>query len=164
MRGVEAMAEGKAKDAYALLHQPRHRLSRTRPRRALLAPCAAAAAGDVDDALARPALDAATAVAQFVADLDRAELHERLGRHADAETGFKALLAVGDESGIVTHAYGGFLERRGRWADAAALYKARAGARPRRRRRRGRRWPGPPSAARAPPLGRRSARARPRRC
>jgi tetratricopeptide (TPR) repeat protein len=31
----------------------------------------------------------------------------------------------GDESGIITRAYGGFLERRGRWADAAALYKNR---------------------------------------
>jgi tetratricopeptide (TPR) repeat protein len=31
----------------------------------------------------------------------------------------------GDESGIITHVYGASLERRGRWADAAALYKGR---------------------------------------
>lgn len=123
VRGVEAMAEGKDKDAYGFFTTP----DMTYPQKTaalLLSPFAAAGAHDDAQALARPALDA-DALAQFVADLDRAELQERLGRQAAAEAGFKALMQGGDESGIVTRAYGGFLERRGRWADAAALYKDR---------------------------------------
>jgi tetratricopeptide (TPR) repeat protein len=123
VRGVEAMTEGKDKAAYGFLTSPG--LSYP-PRTAaqLLAPYAAAGANDDAHALARPELDA-DAIAQFVADLDRAELQERLGRRAEAEAGFKTLMQSGDESGIVTHDYGAFLERRGRSADAAALYKAR---------------------------------------
>jgi tetratricopeptide (TPR) repeat protein len=123
VRGVEALTEGKDKDAYGFFASP----DMTYPQKTaalLLAPFAAAGAHDDAQALARPALDA-DAVAQFVADLDRAGLQERLGRQAAAEAGFKALMQGGDESGIITRAYGGFLERRGRWADAAALYKDR---------------------------------------
>ena len=35
------------------------------------------------------------------------------------------MLASGDDSGLITSAYAGFLERHGRWDDAAALYRAR---------------------------------------
>jgi len=123
VRGVEAMTEGKDKAAYAFFTSPD--LSYP-PRTAaqLLAPYAAAGANDDAHALARPALDI-DPIAQFVADLDRAGLQERLGRRAEAEAGYKALLQSGDESGIITHDYGAFLERHGRAADAAALYKAR---------------------------------------
>jgi tetratricopeptide (TPR) repeat protein len=123
VRGVEAMTEGKDKEAYGLFTSPDMGYP---PRTAamLLAPYAAAGASDDADALARPAEDA-DAISQFVADLDRAELQERLGRRSEAEAGFKALMQSGDESGIVTRAYVAFLERRGRWADAAVLYKAR---------------------------------------
>ncbi len=123
VRGVEAMTEGKAKDAYGFFTSPDIGYP-SKTAALLLAPYAAAAANDATDALARPVLDV-DPIAQFVADLDRAELQDRLGRHADAEAGFKALMQSGDESGIITHIYGASLERRGRWADAAALYKGR---------------------------------------
>ncbi len=123
VQGVEAMSEGKPKAAYVLFTSPDMSYP---PRTAaqLLAPYAAAGAGDDAHALVRPPLDA-DPISQFVADLDRAGLQERLGHPAEAEAGFKALMQSGDESGIVTHAYAGFLERHGRYPDAAALYKTR---------------------------------------
>ena len=123
VRGVEAMTEGKHKAAYGFFTNPDMAFP---PKTAaqLLAPYAAAGANDDAAALARPAMDV-DAISQFVADLDRAGLQERLGRRAEAEAGYKALMQSGDESGIVTHAYAAFLERRGRFADAAALYKTR---------------------------------------
>ena len=122
-RGVEAMAEGKHQAAYGFFTSPDMSYP---PKTAalLLAPYAAAGANDAAHAMARPALDA-DGIAQFVADLDRAELQERFGRRAEAEVIFKTLMQSGDESGIVTHDYGAFLERRGRFADAVALYQAR---------------------------------------
>ena len=123
VRGVEALASGKPKDAYALLSGP----DAGYPHRAiasLLAPFAAAAAGDAAHALSRPQMNG-DGIAQFVADLDQAELDERFGRHADAERAFKALLDAGDQSGLITVSYGAFLERRGRWSEAQALYHDR---------------------------------------
>ena len=128
VRGVEAMAEGKAKEAYGFLVSPDLGYP---PKTAalLLAPFAAAAADDAAHALERPTLDA-DGVSQFVADIDRAELQERLGHRAEAESAFKALMQSGDETGLVARAYGAFLERRGRWADAAALYQGRLARKP----------------------------------
>ena len=123
VRGVEAMAVGKNKDAYALFSGPDAGF----PHRAmaqLLAPFAAAGAGDAVHATARPQMGA-DGVGQFVADLDQALLEERLGRLDDADAAFKTLLQDGDESGLVTVSYGAFLERRGRWKDAQALYRDR---------------------------------------
>jgi hypothetical protein len=116
VQGVEAMAQGRNKDAYALFSGsgvvfPHRTMAQ------LLAPFAAAGAGDADHAAAPPDVGG-DAVGQFVGDLDRAQLDERLGRAADADTAFKALLGAGDESGLVTASYGAFLERRGRWPDA----------------------------------------------
>ncbi|HEY2707153.1 MAG TPA: tetratricopeptide repeat protein [Caulobacteraceae bacterium] len=123
VRGVEALAEGKPKDAYAQLSGPEagfpHKGIAT-----LLAPFAAAGAGDAAHALARPDMDG-DGVGQFVADLDQAELYERLGKPAQAEAAFKTLMQGGDQSGLITVSYGAFLERRGRWADAQALYRER---------------------------------------
>ena len=123
VQGVEAMAQGKNKDAYALLSGPGVGF----PHRAmaqLLAPFAAAGAGDAAHAVARPEMGG-DPVGQFVADLDQAQLDERLGKADDADAAFKTLLGGGDESGLVTISYGGFLERRGRWADAQKLYRDR---------------------------------------
>jgi len=122
VRGVEAMAEGKDKAAYALLTDPALEYP---PKAAaqLLAPYAAAGAHDAANALAEPAVD--DRVAQFVGEIDRAGLLERFGHAAEADAAYKAMMQSGDETGIVTRAYGAFLERRGRWADAGALYKAR---------------------------------------
>jgi len=126
VRGVEAMASGKDKDAYALLSGPDAGF----PHKAmcqLLAPFAAAGAGDSANATAHPDMGG-DSVAQFVADLDQAELDERLGKSADAQAAYKSLLAAGDESGLVTISYGAFLERRGRDGDAAKLYRDRLAA------------------------------------
>ena len=90
----------------------------------LLAPFAAAGAGDTVHATARPQMGG-DGVGQFVADLDQALLDERLGKQGDADAAFKALLNDGDESGLVTVSYGAFLERRGRWRDAQMLYRDR---------------------------------------
>jgi tetratricopeptide (TPR) repeat protein len=128
VRGVEAMADGDDKAAYALLNGPDIDFP---PKTAamLLSPFAAAGAGDATDALARPDFDGDN-VAQFVAELDRAELLERLGKLPDAEATLKALVATGDESGLVTTTYGAFMERHARWADAVALYHTRLARNP----------------------------------
>jgi tetratricopeptide (TPR) repeat protein len=123
VRGVEAAAEGKDKAAYALLATddmgyPYRMVAH------LVAPYAAAAAGDAADAVARPSLGG-DAIGQFIGDLDQAELEARLGQPKAAETAYKALMQNGDPSGLVTAAYGAFLERRGRAKEAAALYQTR---------------------------------------
>jgi tetratricopeptide (TPR) repeat protein len=123
VRGVEAMANGRNQDAYALLSGPDAGF----PHKAmaqLLAPFAAAGAGDLAHATARPQMGG-DGVGQFVADLDQALLDERLGRQDDADAAYKVLLGDGDESGLVTVSYGAFLERRGRWKDAQKLYRDR---------------------------------------
>lgn len=123
VRGVEAMAAGRDKDAYLLLSGPEAGY----PHKAmaqLLAPFAAAGSGDAAHATAHPDMGG-DSVGQFVADLDQAELDERLGKPGEAEADYKALLSDGDESGLVAVSYGAFLERRGRWGDAAKLYRDR---------------------------------------
>ena len=123
VRGVEAMANGKYQDAYALLSGPDVGFPHKGIAQ-LLAPFAAAGAGDALHATARPDMGG-DGVGQFVADLDRALLDERLGKQGDADAAYKALLNDGDESGLVTVSYGAFLERRGRWKDAETLYRGR---------------------------------------
>jgi tetratricopeptide (TPR) repeat protein len=117
------MAEGKPKAAYALLATdemgyPYRTVAR------LVAPYAAAGSADAADAVTRPALDG-DAIGQFIGDLDQAGLEARLGKPHDAEVAYKALMQNGDPSGMVTAAYGAFLERQGRANEAAALYQAR---------------------------------------
>ena len=123
VRSVEAMADGKYQDADALMSGP----DVGYPHKAiaqLLAPFAAAGAGDAVHATARPNMGG-DGVGQFVADLDRTLLDERLGKQDDADATFKTLMNDGDESGLVTVSYGAFLERRGRWRDAQTLYRDR---------------------------------------
>jgi tetratricopeptide (TPR) repeat protein len=123
VRGVEAMAEGKNKDAYALLTGPDMGYPFGTVA-LLLAPFAAAGAGDAAAATARPDVGG-DGVDQFVADLDEAQLDERTGHRSAAEVTYKAMLATGDDSGLITAAFAGFLERRGRWDEAAALFRDR---------------------------------------
>lgn len=123
VRGVEAMAEGKDVKAYAILTGPDMGYP-FETAAMLLAPFAAAGAGDAAHALARPDLDG-DAIPQLIADLDQAELEERLGKGEAAEASFKAITAGGDASGLATEDYGAYLERRGRWGEAQALFKAR---------------------------------------
>jgi tetratricopeptide (TPR) repeat protein len=122
VRGVEAMAQDNDKQAYALLGGP----DTGYPHKAaavLLAAWAAAGAGDQADATARSDF-ANDAVSQFASDLDLAELLERFGKDADAESSFKAMLSNVDADGMVSAAYGAFLERHHRRPEAAALYQA----------------------------------------
>ena len=111
-----ALADGKGRAAFALL-----KTSATGEHwaaAALLRPWAALAAGDDATALEQPDLSDDRAVEVF-AELNRARVLERLGRTADADAAFSAIQARG---GVFALAYGGFLERHGRRADAIALY------------------------------------------
>jgi tetratricopeptide (TPR) repeat protein len=128
VRGVEALAQGKNKVAYTFFQDPRLEFP---PKTAaqLLAPFAAAGAGDRANATTRPDFDGDN-VAQFVAELDRAQLLERLGQPKDAEAAYKALIAAGDDGGLVGSAYAGFLERQGRWSEAGAIFRARLARNP----------------------------------
>jgi tetratricopeptide (TPR) repeat protein len=120
-RGVEALAQGHGKDAYALFTRG-DMVQPYRTQAALLAPWSAAAAGDAKNATAE--VDTSDTVSDFTQALDRALLYERVGQRDKAEASFKALAAGGDAAGLVSLAYGGFLERRGRQTEALALYQA----------------------------------------
>ncbi|MDP1632133.1 MAG: tetratricopeptide repeat protein [Caulobacter sp.] len=92
-----------------------------RPAAALLTPWVAATAGDEVGALTRPDLRGDRLVEIF-GQLGQAQLFERAKRYDEAETDYMALVGL-DGSGVLFAAdYGGFLERRRRWADAAAVY------------------------------------------
>ncbi|MEO8927176.1 MAG: tetratricopeptide repeat protein, partial [Caulobacteraceae bacterium] len=120
VRGVEAMAEGDAKDAHAILTGP----DVGEPHQgaaALLAPWAAAAAGDVQGATVHPII-AGEPISQFFANLDQGKLYERFHRYDEAETAFRALIAAGDPGGLATLNLGEMLERLGRAPEAVALY------------------------------------------
>ncbi|MFZ5670114.1 MAG: tetratricopeptide repeat protein [Pseudomonadota bacterium] len=92
-----------------------------RPAAALLAPWAAAAAGDKAGALARPELRGDRLVEVF-GQLGQAQLFERARRYDEAETDYMALMGLGDAGVLFAVDYGAFLERRGRWSDAQAVY------------------------------------------
>lgn len=119
-QAVELLAEGKAKPAHAILTGPAvgqpHGAAA-----ALLAPWAAAAAGDVQGATVQPVI-AGEPIAEYFAKLDQGKIFERLHRYEEAETAFRALIASGDPGGLATLNLGAMLERRGRAAEAAALY------------------------------------------
>ena len=125
---VEALTEGKGKDAQALLANnsipfPHNSAA------ALLAPWAAAQAGDVDSSLIRPQVRGDRLVDYF-GQLGQAALFERARRYDEAETDFKAVASVSSPTEMAVLAYGGFLERRGRKVDALALYGAQLGREP----------------------------------
>ena len=117
-RAVEALAEDKGKQAYALLSAKPMGAEHLQAIQ-LLTPWAAAAAGDWTAATALPKIDG-DPIAQGVAILGQAELLERAGKFAEAEAVYKT--RAGGKDGLFTLGYGAFLERRGRKADAEALY------------------------------------------
>ncbi|HZZ35301.1 MAG TPA: tetratricopeptide repeat protein [Caulobacteraceae bacterium] len=120
VRGVEALAEGKNKQARDILSGPQvgypHKAAA-----ALLAPWAAAAAGDAAASVVHPSLPNEP-IAQFFGNLGQARLFERARRYDESETGYKALIGGGDPGGLATLGLGAMLERRGRQADAVAAY------------------------------------------
>ena len=119
VRAVDALAEGRGKAAWAELQNPSvggpHETAA-----ALLKPWTAQAAGDVEGACALPRPDPNPVLAS-VGALGQAELLERNGRHPEAEAIFRK--RANGKNSLFTIAYGAFLERRGRSADALALYK-----------------------------------------
>lgn len=117
---VEDMAEDQGAQARAILEK-RQPGGPHAAVEALLAPFAAAEGGDAEAAIASPVIEG-DPVAQFYASLDQGKLFERARRYDEAETAFRALIARGDPGGIASVNLGAMLERRGRWADAAAIY------------------------------------------
>ncbi len=90
---------------------------------ALLGPWIAAAAGDAEGALVRPQLRGDAGVDYF-GQIGQAHLFERVHRFDEAETDFKSVTAGEAPSDLAVMAYGAFLERRDRRAEALALYDA----------------------------------------
>lgn len=120
VKAVESIAEGKGKLAQEQLAGDTIGFPH-RSAAALLGPWAAAQAGDVEGSLVRPQVRGDTTVDYF-GQLGQAYLYERAKRFDEAETDFKALTAGESPSELVLLGYGGFLERRGRKADAVKLY------------------------------------------
>jgi tetratricopeptide (TPR) repeat protein len=89
---------------------------------ALLSPWIAASAGDAKGAVVRPQMRGDGSVDYFGL-IGQGHLFERARRFDEAETSFKAVTAGESPNEIAVLAYGGFLERRGRRAEALALYE-----------------------------------------
>ncbi|MGH7022759.1 MAG: tetratricopeptide repeat protein [Caulobacteraceae bacterium] len=117
---VEDMATGQGAKARAILTSdevgPPHSAAA-----ALLAPIAAAQAGDAEAAIALPVIEG-DPVASFFASVDQGLIFERLHRYDEAETAFRSLIEKGDPGTVASADLGAMLERRGRFADAVAIY------------------------------------------
>ncbi|WP_372786625.1 tetratricopeptide repeat protein [Phenylobacterium sp.] len=118
---VETMADGKGKEAKALLANDSIAFPH-KPAAVLLEPWAAAQAGDVEGSLVRPTMRGDRLVDYF-GQLGQAALYERAKRNDEAETDYKALVSVANPTEMAVISYGAFLERRGRRVDALALYE-----------------------------------------
>lgn len=119
---VAAIGDGKGKAAQAALGDDGIGFPH-KPAAILLAPWVAAASGNAEGALVRPVLRGDPGVDYF-GQIGQAHLFERARRYDEAETDFKALTGKDNPSEIAVVAYGAFLERRGRRAEAVALYDA----------------------------------------
>jgi hypothetical protein len=104
--GVEALAEGRGKVAQEQL-SPIATAFPHRAAAALLAPWAAAQAGDVENSLVRPQVRGDRLVDYF-GQLSQAHLFERAKRYDEAETNFKAPTAGDSQAGKVVLGYGAF--------------------------------------------------------
>ncbi|HKP78531.1 MAG TPA: tetratricopeptide repeat protein, partial [Phenylobacterium sp.] len=117
---VAALGEGKGKIAKVELSNDGigfpHRAAA-----ALLGPWVSAATGDVDGSIVRPQLRGDAGVDYF-GQIGQAHLFERAKRYDEAETDFKAVTSNDNPSEIAVIAYGAFLERRARRAEAVSLY------------------------------------------
>ncbi len=117
---VENLAQGKAKLARQQLTDEDIGFPH-RPAAAMLAPWVSAEAGDIDGSVVRPASGGDRLIAYFGL-IGQAYLYERTGRFDEAETNFKTVASGQSAGEMVVLGYGGFLERRGRKADAVTLY------------------------------------------
>jgi tetratricopeptide (TPR) repeat protein len=127
-QAVKALADDKGAEARTLLNPDAIGFPH-RSAAALLEPWAAAEAGDVEGSLVRPQVHG-DRVVDYFGQLGQAQLYERARRFDEAETDFKAAMSGGARSETAVVAYGEFLERRGRRADAVALYDASLGEEP----------------------------------
>jgi tetratricopeptide (TPR) repeat protein len=122
-RAVDLLAQGRAGKAQAVLTAGPPFGAPHLAAAILLTPWVAAAAGDWKTALALPDTHGDRLIASLSA-FDQAVLLEENGRFDEADAAFRKLLGGGAASDLFTSAYGEFLERRGRRADALALYDA----------------------------------------
>lgn len=129
VQAVEGMATGRARSIRGLL-SPDGVSFPHRSAAALLAPWAAAMAGDREGLSVRPQSPGDRIVDLFGL-LGQARLFEREGRFDEAETNFKVLSGGDAPSQASVLAYGGFLERRKRAPEAIALYDRMLAADPR---------------------------------
>ena len=118
-RAVDALANGDGRAAQTILASdplpPPHHAAGL-----LLAPWAAAAAGDWKTALALPTSHGDRLI-ESLSRLSQAMLLERAKHYDEADAAYRKLLADGDGSGVSTASYAQFLERRGRKADAIQI-------------------------------------------
>lgn len=119
-RGVESLATGDPRGAHRIFTGPDLGAPYVGMAQ-LLAPLAAAAAGDFRDATVSPVIDNEP-VAQFYASLDQGKIYEHFRHYDEAETAYRALITGHDPGAIASQALGALLERRGRAAEAAAVY------------------------------------------
>lgn len=122
VKAVEMLAQGKGKEARPMLQEDVLGFPH-RPAAALLAPWAAAAAGDTQGSLVRPVVQG-DKVVEYFGQLGQALLFERAKRYDEAETDYKALAAAPELGTLFMSDYGAFLERRDRRAEAVAVYDA----------------------------------------
>jgi tetratricopeptide (TPR) repeat protein len=119
-QAVDHIALGDGRQAEALLAGdplgPPHRSAGV-----LLLPWAAAEAGDWKTALTLQDAQGDRLVTE-VSLLNQALLFERAHRYTEADAAFRKLMTDGDGAALYTAAYGEYLERRARKADADALY------------------------------------------
>jgi len=119
-QAVDHLAAGDGRQAEALLAGdplgPPHRSAGV-----LLLPWAAAEAGDWKTALTLQDARGDRLVTE-VSLLNQALLFEHHHRYVEADAAFHKLMTDGDSASLYTAAYGEFLERRGRKAEADALY------------------------------------------
>ncbi|MGZ3275987.1 MAG: tetratricopeptide repeat protein [Caulobacteraceae bacterium] len=120
VRAVDALSDNKGKDADAILLAPGKGVAYGAGIN-LLKPWAAAAAGDSKRATV--AIEGpAPALTRVAGQFGRALLLERAKRFDEAEADYKALTG-GQFAALYIIPYGEYLQRRGRFDDAKALYK-----------------------------------------
>ena len=122
VRAVQDFAHGRIRQANAALAANPVQAPHARAG-LLVAPWIAAAAGDWGRALAQPPADTDPVAAMF-ARQNRALLLENRGRFDEADAEFKTLTGYAQSGALFRLPYGQFLERRGRRAEALALYDA----------------------------------------
>lgn len=129
VNAARQLADGQGRDALAGFDKLAASGGATETELVLLAPFAAAMAGDSERAFTRSGVrtDGAT---RFQIDLDQGWLYERAGKLEQAESAYRALIGSGDRGWRATLALGRILERQGKNAEALALYRRASVAAP----------------------------------